>query len=106
MLFFTIKPVYPDVPHGACTAASYDQPDVPLPCNSRPYAIRLSSIPLLSATRHTASLADGGHVGEYDPDAQIHAGWLLSKTGHVLADPNKVRTQTRRQPKANARAQL
>lgn len=35
--------------------------------------------------------AGDGDVGEYDADAQIHAGWLLWRTSHVLEDPEEVR---------------
>jgi len=31
-----------------------------------------------------------GDVGEYDAEAQIHAGWLLWRTSHVIREPEEV----------------
>ena len=33
--------------------------------------------------------AGAGHVGVYDADAQIHAGWLLSYAGRLLSEPEE-----------------
>ena len=43
----------------------------------------------LFANDNTEQRAEAKKIGEYDPDAQIHAGWLLSYAGRLLTEPEE-----------------
>jgi len=43
----------------------------------------------LFANDNTEQRAEAKKIGEYDPDAQIHAGWLLSYAGRLLSEPEE-----------------
>ena len=44
---------------------------------------RLTVVPLYSGDEEAA---EAKKIGEYDPDAQIHAGWLLAYAGSMLSE--------------------